>query len=688
MYISSIKIKNFRNFDNIDIDFHEGVNVLIGHNNSGKSNLLRALSLIFDDSIRKQLSVEDFNNSLTKESLKKEAPKIVISVHITQSENERLMSDELITVSNWLTKLEEPYEARIQYEFFLPKDKEKNYIDLVKNIDKKEEIWDIIRSQFIRLYVNKIWIGNPEHQIPIDNDSLNKFDFQFLDAIRDVERDMFSGKNTLLKSVIEFFIDYDIKSNETITEEEQKEKLEERRREFSDNSSNLIEIIHKRLDSGNQKILSYTNGIGASYDKSTPDFKGNLTESEIYSVLQLIIKHETGMTLPISHNGLGYNNLIFMALLLSKMQADSDGDFLGSNAKVFPMLAIEEPEAHLHPTMQNEFIKFLKNNIREKKVKQIFITTHSTHVSSSTNIDDIICLYKDDNKTNVSYPGKVFDEKNIKSKKYVQRFLDATKSNMLFAEKVIFVEGIAEQLLLHIFADYLNKSLEKNHVAVINVGGRYFNHFLSLFDSNNKYAINRKVSCITDLDPMRKEKNGNEQKNNFKACYPFEYEMDLDKFDYSTNNSLDKYLNNKHRNIRAFVQPNKYGKTFEYQLILDNPSLKLLLTESIANKKELTELMNLYSSNTTFSELINTLSNSHENNRIKESLKNTNSDWNEEQKKKALIASRYLNSVGKGENALELASVLKDNLELKNQDEYQEFIVPEYIANAIEWVCE
>lgn len=199
MYISSVKIKNFRNFDNIDIDFHEGVNVLIGHNNSGKSNLLRALSLIFDGSVRKQLSVEDFNNSLTKESLKKEAPKIVISVHITQSENERLMSDELITVSNWLTKLEEPYEARIQYEFFLPKDEEKNYIDLVKNIDEKEEIWNLIRSQFIRLYVNKIWVGNPEHQIPIDNDSLNKFDFQFLDAIRDVERDMFSGKNTLLK---------------------------------------------------------------------------------------------------------------------------------------------------------------------------------------------------------------------------------------------------------------------------------------------------------------------------------------------------------------------------------------------------------------------------------------------------------------------------------------------------------
>lgn len=684
MYISGIEIKNFRSFDNINIDFHEGVNVLIGHNNSGKSNLLRALAIIFDRTVKKQLSVEDFNNSLTIDSLKKQSPKIVITVRIKQSENEDLMTDELITVSNWLTKLEEPYEAKIQYEFFLPISEEKNYVDTVNKANNKEEIWNIIRSEFIRLYISKIWGGNPENQVPIDNDNLNKFDFQFLDAIRDVERDMFSGRNTLLKSVIDFFLDYDIKSDKNITEEEQKMKLQERKDIFSTHSSQLIKNIQERLDSGNQEILSYIEEIGASYDKSTPDFEGQLSESEIYTVLQLIVRQTTGMSIPITHNGLGYNNLIFMALLLSKMQADSDGEFLGSNAKVFPILAIEEPEAHLHPTMQNEFIKFLKNNIKDKKVKQIFITTHSTHISSSTNIDDIICLYKKNDIGNVSYPGRILGENNIKSKKYVQRFLDATKSNMLFAEKIIFVEGLAEQLLLNIFAEYLGKSLEKNHVAVINVGGRYFEHFLHLFDSNNKGAIDRKVSCITDLDPVRKCKT----KNNYKACYPFEYNMNLEEFDYSTNDLLNEYEDEKHNNIRAFVQSKKYGKTFEYQLILDNPSLKLLLTESIANKKELIELMNLYSSNATFSELINTLSNSHENNRIKESLKNTNIDWNEEQKKKALIASRYLNSVGKGENALELASVLKDNLELKNQDEYQEFIVPEYIANAIEWVCE
>ena len=54
------------------------------------------------------------------------------------------------------------------------------------------------------MYINKIWIGNPENQVVVDGENLSKFDFQFLDAIRDVERDMFSGKNTLLKNVIDF----------------------------------------------------------------------------------------------------------------------------------------------------------------------------------------------------------------------------------------------------------------------------------------------------------------------------------------------------------------------------------------------------------------------------------------------------------------------------------------------------
>lgn len=149
------------------------------------------------------------------------------------------------------------------------------------------------------------------------------------------------------------------------------------------------------------------------------------------------MKYATGFDIPIQNNGLGYNNLIFISLLLAKMQADSDGKYLGSSAKQFPVLLIEEPEAHLHPSMQYKFLKFLKENYKKyHRARQIFVTTHSTQITSAILLDEMICLHSySPGTTTVCYPGRVFadDEEDIKSKKFVQRFLDATKSDMLFA---------------------------------------------------------------------------------------------------------------------------------------------------------------------------------------------------------------------------------------------------------------
>lgn len=696
MYISNVEIKNYRSYKSIKVNFHDGINLLIGHNNAGKSNLLRALGIVFNSTVKKQLLVEDFNNEISLEELKKEPPKIVISIELKQSEQEDLMGDELVTVSDWLITLEEPYKAKIQYEFFLPEKERELYMSKVSDMDTQAKVWDLIQNDFIRKYINKTWVGNPDNQVSVNSDDINKFDFQFLDAIRDVERDMYSGKNTLLKNVIDFFMDYEIKSNKELTEEQQKEEIDTRRKVFSTDSQKLIEQLQCRLSTGNTEILSYVEEVGASFDKSKPSFQGKITESEIYSILQLIVQQETGLTIPISHNGLGYNNLIFMSLLLAKMQVDSDGKYLGSNAKVFPILAIEEPEAHLHPTMQYQFVKFLKENIKKKKVKQAFITSHSTHISTATDLDDIICFYRNEGHIQVAYPGKVFNNTgddgkevvNLKSKKYVQRFLDATKSNLFFAERIILVEGIAEQLLLPVLADYKNKSLEDNHVAVINVGGRYFEHFLNLFNDKNSNAIKRKVACITDLDPTRRKKKDEGNQEKYSVCYPYEYLQNNDEYDYQCNEFLDKYKKSNNKNIVSFSQPEKYGKTLEYQIILENPSLKVLITDSIANATELSDLMSLYEKNEPRPKLMERLADTKANDRIRESLDNADKTWTEDNKKCALIASRYLNSVGKGENALELATALKENLELLGTKKYQEFIVPQYISDAIDWVCE
>ena len=164
MYISKILIENFRSFEKTEVDFHEGINVLIGHNNSGKSNLLAAMALIFDNTVNRQLEVDDFYNGINVDELKNSAPKIKITVIISQSKNEDLMGDELVTVSNWLTTLEEPYTAQVQYEYFLPLGEEENYKKRVSGLSEAKEIWRIIKNEYIRYYTYKIWAGNPDNQ--------------------------------------------------------------------------------------------------------------------------------------------------------------------------------------------------------------------------------------------------------------------------------------------------------------------------------------------------------------------------------------------------------------------------------------------------------------------------------------------------------------------------------------------
>lgn len=350
--------------------------------------------------------------------LQTKPPKVTIEITI-KGKHDAEHPDDLVTVSNWLTELGNDYEAILTYEFFLPeKEKfEKKYDENLAKAKDEKEAFLIIQHNFLRYYTCRIWGGKIENQTKADSESLKRFDFQFLDAIRDVERDMFSGKDTLLRDVMNYFLDF----------EETDEVKKDNKIKFKDEIKPIIESLHTRLKKGKEQIQNYTDSTGASFlDKGKPDFDGSMSEQDIFSALKLIIHYETGIDIPVSHNGLGYNNLIFMSLLLAKMQADTSKDYMSSNEKVFPILGIEEPEAHLHPALQYKFLKFLNEN-KQKKVRQIFITSHSTHITSAVKLDDIICLHNENGETLVGYPGKVFplnDSKN--SKKYVQRFLDAT----------------------------------------------------------------------------------------------------------------------------------------------------------------------------------------------------------------------------------------------------------------------
>lgn len=375
-----------------------------------------------------------------------------------------------------------------------------------------------------------------------------------------------------------------------------------------------------------------------------------------------------------------------MSLLLAKMQVDTDGNYLGVNAKVFPILVIEEPEAHLHPAMQYKFLKFLRQNIKNK-ARQIFITSHSTHITSAVALDEIICLNQSDEKLTVGYPARTFPatDEGKSAKAFVQRFLDATRSDVLFAKNIILVEGLAEQLLMATFAKYISRSIEDSHVAVINIGGRYFEHFLHMFNTMVPHALNKKVACVTDRDPSRKNKTKDKEK--FKACYPYEHGHDSTTYDYKNHagDLLTKY--GAHPNIRFFSQDSVKGKTLEYELFVANPTGRVLLTGSVANKDELEKIIVAIEAGHDLAavEAAKFLRTSEENKRIIGGLKVVNpATWQSSDVMVALLASRYLNSVGKGENALELADALEQNLLITPP---LPFHIPDYIKQAIEFVC-
>lgn len=679
MYIKEIKISNFRNFKDASVPFHEGVNVILGHNNTGKSNLLRAIGLVLGFSDGHRLGTSDIFYDTNVATLKLQSPRIQITLVLHRSEGEALDSAEMGLFSGMMTDLALSEEAELRYEFKLADTQENNYKADVAGATTAKEIWKIIDHDYIRFYRSSRSGGNQAAGISV-NDALGQIDFQFLDAIRDVSHDLYAGYNPLLRDVLNFFIDYSVKNDAEKTEDEIKEQLKTLRDNFVLQSAPLMQTLQSRLQNGKNVFLKYAVDTGATFNGAVPDFDGEVTENEMFAVLRMIIKYAIGIEVPATYNGLGYNNLIYMSLLLAKMQADSSITYMKRNAKVLTFLAVEECEAHLHPAMQYKFLQFLQDNKANGHVRQIFMTTHSTQIASAVKLDDLICLTSPKlGQIDVGYPRVIYNGNNandVKSKQYVQRFLDVTKADMFFANRLIFVEGVAEELLLPVFARYLGKNLTDEHILVVNMGGRYFNHFLKLFDTNNAYAINKKIVCLTDIDPCRKK---NVPNADYEVCYPYEYNIDTANYNYMHHADTEVAQYASHPNIRFYRQDVMYGKTLEYDIMRENPNCELLLTDSVSNISEIKAMM----AERNLNDMIGKLRKSDANTRIKTSI--DASGWTDEEKRKAVLASRYLNSVSKGSNALELNVALMTNLEKPEADRI-EFHVPQYIVDALTWL--
>lgn len=640
MYISKIIIDGFRGFKHSEIEFQEGLNVIIGHNNGGKSTIMDALRLVLEYGSRKNLSAWDFCQKEELQTLKDNPPYVKLSVYIKEQKEEG-MSDDVALFTNYAVQTSPLLESCLTYVYSLPQTEVEKYKKDVADVTDKYSLFKTIDDKYIRKYTHAIYGGPVVSQNQALGEDLKKIDFEFVNALRNVEDEIYGGRAALLRDVLRYFLDYDLNGDEN-----REDKIALRHQNFINDTHEVLKNLVQRITAGKDNIIAYANKTGALFSDNILNLEGDVSEGDLLAVLNLLVGDGEDRRLPVALNGLGYNNLIYISLLLAKMQSNAKADFMGSsNVKAFSVLAIEEPEAHLHPQMQYQFLEFLRNNIVDKHVKQVFVTSHSPSLVASVKLDELCCLHRlVDGTVKVYSPKKVFatDEP---AKKFIQRYLNATRADMLFAGGIIFVEGVAEQVLLPVFARVLglyDKWLKK-HVIVINISGRYFDKFLKLYDSSNPEALGLKVACITDRDPVRKEKGKTNAR--FESCMPSDYNADSTKYEYRNHSEslVEEYKD--HPNIRYFSQ-GADSCTLEYEIALNNPKNKVLLVPSIKNSEELDGLIDT------------------------------------EGVDKALVASRYLESISKGVNALELSNAIMD----LSESDREKFNVPPYIKEAIEWV--
>ena len=193
-------------------------------------------------------------------------------------------------------------------------------------------------------------------------------------------------------------------------------------------------------------------------------------------------------------NGLGYNNLIYIATVLGDLKRRKE---IEENAYI--ALLIEEPEAHLHPQLQAIFFNYL--NKLNKIGFQLFVSSHSPTITAKADLDSLIVLQEQENEIkSLALKNSNLGDSN---KKYLKKFLDVTKSQLFFSNGVILVEGISEALLIAVFSEIIGPeySIEKKGIELVNLNGVAFEHFGKLFNSDDQdRRLNCRCAILTDDD--------------------------------------------------------------------------------------------------------------------------------------------------------------------------------------------
>lgn len=544
MYLSKIYISNFRGIKELIVEFDKKLNVIIGANGQLKTSLIDAIRLFY------AWGEPNRDIEITKDDFYVEVKKNEDNVTVTEQSKR-------IDIVYLFEGLSDQQEGAFYQYLNVQKD---------DTIAARVHLWFEMREKG-RIYSSYI-TGKKENHIKADWDTFHYFHPYYLGALRDSTRDLMNTRNNLLGRVIKRKID---------------------RADSEDQVRSIVDSANRQL-LDRQEVRDTQTGINDNLNKiirtNSQDVELHIEQNRIEYIVNIIkpfLPYSTagqdGFIL--TQNSLGYNNLIYIASILS----DIKDCHLDDEVSIYALL-IEEPEAHLHPQLQVNLYNFLKN-ADDSENSQTFITTHSPTLTSKIPLENLILLknnaayyvgncFKERLKENIIrdvVDNRELTEKDVVSfRKMIARYFDVTRSQLLFSDGCLFIEGISECQLVETFSRLLGKSLIDHQIEIVDTNGTAFYQFLMLFNSSDDTKrLPLKSAFITDQDQFTDSKE-----NKYKL-------KELVKDNYSELNNLRNNINegdicSRVKNMEAMANNQKDikicsgKKTFEYQICLANVS--------------------------------------------------------------------------------------------------------------------
>ncbi|MCZ4558170.1 AAA family ATPase [Rhodococcus maanshanensis] len=501
MYISNLSLVNYRNFPNAHLKFESGVNTVIGENGSGKTNLFRAIRLLLDDNMLSaayRLSEDDFHRGLADWR----GHWIIISIEFAE-----ISADEAIQALfvHGTGVLEKDPVGRATYNLIFRPRKEirlklaqlaegdhagmRNVLSAVTSDDYETIFTGRSIADFNNIEFYKSVVGDFENVkfkevvdvpelgsiLPKQLSVSKEISFTFVQALRDVVADFKNNRANPLRTLLKYKSgDVDPVAFVTITD-----KVRE-----------LNKSIEKWPDVGeisDDIRRTMRDTVGEAYSPSSLTIKSDLPDDadQLFQSLKLFVGEDGESYEGSIHElSLGGANLIYLTLKLLEFK------YQKANLSVANFLLIEEPEAHIHTHIQKTLFDRL-----DYDDTQIIYSTHSTQISEVSNVESMNILGRDAGRSEAYQPANGLDPQKVRN---IQRYLDAVRSNLLFARSVLLVEGDAEEILIPtLVKKFLGVGLDELGISLINVRSTGFENVATLFHDDR---IRKRCSIITDLD--------------------------------------------------------------------------------------------------------------------------------------------------------------------------------------------